>query len=311
MDIRDFIDNIKYEHANRLRYGGKFPLKYLIAIVAVCVVLIIGIVVLIVNLSKEPTKVLTTELTESLGYNLAKEYYKFSDKKSEKYFSIENIDDAYNSLIEGKCDVIISPLPDDEVIARLNNENIEIEKYIISRDAFVFLNNSKNQVIGLKSEDIKKIYSKAITNWSELGGENLDILAYQSKSGETLYYAFKKYMGDYTLEKPKIRLQDESLNGLINAITNYLDTRKSAIGYTNYNALKNTELPDNCRVLKVDGEKVDDVKIFMDEYPATFDIYVIVRKDAMKSSQVKKLVEYILSEKGQDVIRESGYIVAK
>ena len=311
MDIRDIIDNIKYERANRLRYGGKFPLKYLIGIIAVCLVLIIGIVVLIINLSKTPTKIITTELTKNLGYNLAKGYYKFSDKNSEKYFGIENIDDAYNSLIEGKSDVIVSSLPDDEIMMRLNSENIEIEKYAISRDAFVFLNNTKNSVTNLKSEDIKKIYSRDITNWLDVGGDDLDILAYQSKSGETLYYAFKKYMGDYTLEKPKIRLQDESLSGLIIAITKYLDTRKSALGYTNYNELKNIELPDNCRVLKVDGEKVDDIKIFMNEYPATFDIYVIVRKDAMKNSQVKKLVEYILSEKGQDAIRESGYVVVK
>lgn len=311
MDIRDIIDNIKYERANRLRYGGKFPLKYLIGIVTICLVLVIGIVVLIINLSKTPTKIITTELTEKLGYNLANGYYKFSDKKSEKYFSIENIDDAYNSLVEGKSDVIISPLPDNEVITLLEEKNIEIEKYAISRDAFVFLNNTKNPVNNIKSDDVKKIYSKDITNWTDVGGENLDILAYQSKSGGALYYAFKNYMGGYTLEKPKIRLQDESLSGLVNAISNYLDTRKSAIGYTNYNELKGNELPDNCRVLKVDGEKVDDVKIFMGEYPATFDIYVVVRKDAMKDSQVKKLVEYILSEKGQDVIRESGYVVVK
>lgn len=311
MNIRNFIEDMKYEYATRLRYGGKFPIKYLIAIIAVCVIFIALVVLLIVNLTKAPAKVFTTELTENLGYSLAKGYYDFSDKKSEKYFGIENIDNAYNSLIEGECDVVISPLPAEEIMAKMSSEGIEVEKYLIAKDAFVFLNSNKNSVTELKSEDIKKIYSKTITNWNEVGGENLEILAYQSKAGESLYYAFKNYMGDYKLEKPKIRLQDESLSGLIDAITNYLDTRKSAIGYTNYNALKGIEVPNECTVLKVDGEKVDDINIFTNEYPATFDIYAVVRKDALKNSQVKKLVEYIVSEKGQDVVRDSGYVVAK
>lgn len=311
MNIRNFIEDMKYDYVTHLRYGGKFPIKYLIAIIAVCVIFITLVVLLIVNLTKAPAKVFSTELTENLGYNLAKDYYDFSDKKSDKYFSIENIDDAYNSLIEGECDIIISTLPSDELLNKVSEEGIEIEKYVIAKDAFVFINSNKNSVIDLKSEDIKKIYSKTITNWSEVGGENLEILAYQSKAGESLYYAFKNYMGEYKLEKPKIRLQDESLNGLINAVTNYLDTRKSAIGYTNYNALKSVEVPDGCTILKVDGEKVDDISIFTNEYPATFDIYAVVRKDALKNSRVKKLVEYILSDKGQDVIRDSGYIVAK
>lgn len=283
-------------------------LKKLIIIMSIGIVCIIGIVAIIVNLNIEPVKILVTDITKELGYDIAKEYYNFSDKNQDKYFSIENTLAAYNLLLSGDKNVVLASLPSKEILRKFKSEGVEIETYPVAKDALVFMNSIVSPVTNLKNEDIKKIYAKIFTNWGEVGGNNLDIIAYQTKSDGMLYYTLKNFLGEYDLEAPKIRLKDESLEGLINALTKYLDTRKAALGYTNFININNKEINDQIRILKMDNIEPTVTTICSDEYPGTFDLYLIVRKDSLKNSQVRKLVEYIQSEKGQNFIRESGYI---
>ena len=103
------------------------------------------------------------------------------------------------------------------------------------------------------------------------------------------------------------RLEDESLDGLIKAVTKYLDTRTKAIFYTTYHNAKNI---DNklLRKLKINNEEVSYETIKKDYYPATMDIYVVIRKDTPSDSQTRRFVEYIRSKDGQAIIEQCGYV---
>jgi len=46
-------------------------------------------------------------------------------------------------------------------------------------DAFVFFVNKMNPINNISSKQIRGIYSKEITNWKDVGGENADIIPYQ------------------------------------------------------------------------------------------------------------------------------------
>ena len=52
----------------------------------------------------------------------------------------------------------------------------------IGLDGFVFLVNKENKVDSLTLEQIQKIYTGEITNWSNVGGENEEIVAYQREA---------------------------------------------------------------------------------------------------------------------------------
>lgn len=49
----------------------------------------------------------------------------------------------------------------------------------IGRDGFVFVENKENKVDNLTIEQIQNIYTGKIRNWSEVGGEDAEIIAYQ------------------------------------------------------------------------------------------------------------------------------------
>lgn len=281
--------------------------KKLVLIMSGCIVFVVLLVALIVNFNKEPLKIVATDSVKNLGYDIAKGYYGFSDKDESKYFGIEDVNHAYNSLIEGKNNAILSVMPTRDILTKLEKSNVEIETYIVTSDALVFINNKLNPVASIKSEDVKKVYSREYETWDKVGGENLDIIAYQSNSNGDLYNVLKDFMGDYNVKTPKIRLKDETFNGLINAVTKYLDTRKRALGYVSFNELKSNNVGEDIRVLSLDGVIPDENSILSKAYSGSYDICLIVRKD--DNSQVKKLVEYIKSNKGQTVIRENGYVL--
>ncbi|WP_269689150.1 PstS family phosphate ABC transporter substrate-binding protein, partial [Klebsiella pneumoniae] len=46
-------------------------------------------------------------------------------------------------------------------------------------EAFVFLTHASNPVDNLTMKQIQDIYTGKITNWNQVGGEDLEIIAYQ------------------------------------------------------------------------------------------------------------------------------------
>jgi len=60
--------------------------------------------------------------------------------------------------------------------------------------------------------------------------------------------------------------------------------------------------------ISVDGVNPDSNSLKNRKYPYTTDVYAVVREDLDKSSMAYKLFEMLLTNSGQKVIEESGYV---
>ena len=91
--------------------------------------------------------------------------------------------DVYHNLIDGKVDVIFAAeiSPEDEAYAA--QQGVELKIIPATASAFVFIVNSENPVDGLTFEQIQDIYTGKITNWSQVGGVDADIIPYQRPTG--------------------------------------------------------------------------------------------------------------------------------
>ena len=49
----------------------------------------------------------------------------------------------------------------------------------VVNEGFVFFTNVNNLVNGLSLKEIQDIYTDKITNWNQVGGDNVKIIAYQ------------------------------------------------------------------------------------------------------------------------------------
>ena len=82
-------------------------------------------------------------------------------------------------MIDGYVDIILTHRTISPVeIVHADNVGVQLIETPIALDAFVFVVNKNNPVKSLTVNQIQKIYTKEITNWSEVGGNNVEILAY-------------------------------------------------------------------------------------------------------------------------------------
>ena len=86
---------------------------------------------------------------------------------------------AYNNLFEGKADVIFAAGPSELQRKAADDNGLKLDMTPIGREAFVFFVNKKNPIDSLTLEQIRGIYSGEITNWSQVGGNNEEIRAFQ------------------------------------------------------------------------------------------------------------------------------------
>ncbi|MDR1573871.1 MAG: substrate-binding domain-containing protein, partial [Clostridiales Family XIII bacterium] len=87
--------------------------------------------------------------------------------------------EAYMNLIDGNADIIFATPPSEEELAHAKERGVELRLIPILNDAFVFFVNAENPTDDVNRDALVGIYSGKIKNWSELGGEDAPINAYQ------------------------------------------------------------------------------------------------------------------------------------
>ena len=89
---------------------------------------------------------------------------------------------SYRNLMAGETDLVLAAEPAPEVLSELTEQ----DRWLLTpfaTDALVFVVNQDNPVDSLTVEEIQKIYTGEITNWSQVGVEDLEIAAFQRNQG--------------------------------------------------------------------------------------------------------------------------------
>jgi phosphate transport system substrate-binding protein len=213
--------------------------------------------------------------------------------------------EAFQHLLNGKVDIIFVATPSKRQMEQAQKRGIELEMTPIGREAFVFFVNEKNLVTGLSVEQIQGIYSGEITNWSKIGGENTSIRAFQRPADSGSQTALEKIMGDVPIADPPTEDVVSGMGGVFEEVSSYKNY-KNAIGYTfrffSNEMVKNGEI----RHLKIEGVYPDKETIRSGSYPFASEFYAITA--GSDNPNVDVLLEWILSEQGQRLIEETGYV---
>ena len=219
--------------------------------------------------------------------------------------------DNYEWLVDGRFDIILAYEMGEDAKAYCEEKGVELEMTPIGTDALVFICSLENGVENLSQEQIEEIYKGNITNWSEVGGEDHDIIPYQRNKDSGSQTLFDKLipLGDELMDAPAdIRIG--SMIGLLEAVADY-ENSKDALGYTVYYYLTNMEADklSTSKLLSVDGIAPTNDSIASGEYPYTNDFYVVIRKDAAEDSPERILYNWICSEQGKELAARENYVV--
>lgn len=268
----------------------------------------------VVQLNEEATLQLTDSLPVMDGATALYPLYSaiaqatYPEKEYNPYDSevmVNTTPEAYENLINGKVDLIFVNEPSKDILKRAEERGVELTLTPIGKEAFVFFVNKKNNIDGLTLEQIKDIYAGKITNWKEVGGKSNPIRAYQRPENSGSQTALQSLMGDTPIMEAPRENVASGMGGIINEVAQYRNF-DTAIGYTFRYYSQEMVGNDEIKLLAINGVSPTKETIRSGEYPITGEFYIVTA--GTQNPNVEKLIEWVLSEQGQQLVEKVGYV---
>ena len=229
-------------------------------------------------------------------------------EEAENLTSCTTTPTAWERLANGEADILLVYEAADVTKQKLEQIGTELEITPIGRDALVFINNEGNPVTNLTQQQLIDIYTGKITNWQEVGGEDLEIVPYQrveSSGSQSLFC--KLLMKDIEPMAAPTELKPGAMGELIDALASYNNTA-NALGYSVFYYAEYMYQQPGLKFVSVDGVAPSDETIANGSYPLLNEYYVVIRSDEPEDSPARILKNWICSEKGTAAMEKAGYI---
>ena len=210
------------------------------------------------------------------------------------------------ALIEGTTDIAQSSrkIKFDEK-GKMQEGGKTAKEVIIAYDALAIVVHPQNKVTNLTREQLEGIFTGKIKNWKELGGDDIAIIPYARETSSGTYDFIKEY----------VLLNKNYKNGIMSmpatgAIIQSVSQTKGAIGYVGLAYLNSS--------IKAIHVSFDKGKNYVEPSVsnAKNETYPIVRPlfyyYATKSEAVvKPFIDFVLSDAGQKIVADIGFITIK
>ncbi len=224
-------------------------------------------------------------------------------------FEYNNTPDGYRLLAEKETDIFIGVYPSDEQRAYAEENQTTFEYTPIGTEAFVFFVHKDNPITNLTTEQIKDIYSGKITNWKDVGGKNEKIAAFQRNEGSGSQSMLKRFMGDTPIADAPTEMVNDLMAGIIEQVADYKSNTNS-IGFSFRYYVEGIIKNPDIKMISIDGAAPTSENIRNGSYPMLTPIYAVTYKEN-QNGNIDKLLEWILSDEGQYIINETGYVGIK
>lgn len=170
----------------------------------------------------------------------------------------------------------------------------------IALDGIGIAINPENPVENLTLDQIADIYTGEITNWSEVGGEDLEIYVVGREAGSGTRDAFESITG--VGENAKYASEQTSTGSAKTTVA----TTPGAIGYVSFDSIDDT----------VKTVTVNDVAISVDtikdgSYVLQRPFLMVTKEGAELSDAAQAFLDYVLSDEGQAVCEQVGLVAVK
>ncbi len=204
------------------------------------------------------------------------------------------------ALIDKTCDIAnASRSIKTKEIATCRSKGINPVGTVIARDGIAVIVHPSNPVKELSLEQLKAIYTGKITKWSEVGGKAKPIVAISRDVASGTFEVFKKLVlkGGKTKEDA---LMLASNKAIVTAVIGASD----AIGYIGIGYLSS-----DVKSLIVEGVTPTNETVVSGEYKIARPLYMYTNGEP--KGLAKELIDFILSEKGQEIVENVGFVPVK
>lgn len=170
---------------------------------------------------------------------------------------------------------------------------------VVAIDGIAVITDVDNTVTGITSEELAKIYKREITNWSELGGQDADIVVIGREAGSGTRGAFEELL---EIEDQCQYAQELDSTG---AVLAKVAATPGSIGYVSLDVLDGSVL-----AMKVNDVEPTEENIVAGDYLLSRPFVMATKGEISEQNElVQAWFAYIKSEEGKSVIKKVGLII--
>lgn len=170
---------------------------------------------------------------------------------------------------------------------------------VVAIDGIAVIEDKENTVTDISAEDLAKIYTGEISNWSELGGKDEAIVVIGREAGSGTRDAFEEL-----LEVADNCAYAQELDST-GAVLAKVASTPGAIGYVSLDVVD-----DSVIAISIDGTEPTEEKILAGNYLLSRPFVMATNGEiSAQNDLVKTWFDYIKSEDGKAVISQVGLII--
>lgn len=197
---------------------------------------------------------------------------------------------GYKAIVDGETDILFCAGPSEEQKQYAEERGVELVYVPVGLEAFVFFVNENNPIDELSVDEIRKIYAGEYQNWSQVGGADRVINPITRLKGSGSQTTFEAFMGECEI-----------------GMKSPLAIGGASIGFSFRYYMDGIVENDSVKMLSLNGVYPSAENIRNRSYPIVAQFYAIYRSDN-ENENIPTLIDWILSDEGQELIEQSGYV---
>lgn len=182
-----------------------------------------------------------------------------------------------------------------------DEEKGKLKEVVIAYDGIVVVTHPSNKVKELTLEQVKQIFTGEVTNWSQLGGDDMEIVVVSREDGSGSRDAFQEIVGYSSGELIRNSIIASGNGNIKTTVAN----NKHAVGFISFEYID-----DAISTIDIDGVAATAENVLEQKYKLSRP-FLFVYKDGNLTANGQKFIDFILSDEGQKIAAEAGAIPIK
>ena len=262
-----------------------------------CTVLTVAVLLLaFAGCSSDEPRVITTDGSTSMEEVIGSlgEAFEAANSGYSVSYNPTGSGSGITAVSEGRCDIGLSSRA-----LTAEEESQGLVGTTVAYDGIAIIVHPDNPVSDLDLETIAQIYTGEITNWSEVGGNDAEIVLIGREAGSGTRDGFESITG--TEDLCQYRQELTSTGDVITTVSQNPD----AIGYASL-----ASVSDSVKTLTVGGVTPSSETIMDGSYVVQRPFVMVTKSDTELSEAAQMFFDYVISGDASDIIASAGVVPA-